>query len=215
MSHSGTWGCCHQAFHEAEGNVGFFPPSMKRNQYHLLQNVAYFTGTEFLRFIPVNIFPGEGNDTKSGICLCWTHCDSELKIIVSSQPHLLSSLLENLFKSWLWEQTPIWEPIRLRRSHSGKTKAEFEGTAVFFLSLPISLYSPHAAAPVSPAPTDALEWGCHPWVSNPPGSLLLAHMPQKYRGLSSSSFAFLSRKNNIRHVKNIPRGMSLRKSLTN
>lgn len=47
-SHSGTWGCCHQASHEAEENVAFFPPSKKRNQNHPFQEGADFTDTEFL-----------------------------------------------------------------------------------------------------------------------------------------------------------------------
>lgn len=47
-SHSGTWGCCHQASHEAEENVGFFPPGKKSNQYCLLQQGANFTDTELL-----------------------------------------------------------------------------------------------------------------------------------------------------------------------
>lgn len=162
-SHSGTWGCCHQASHEAEENVGFFPPRKKSNQHRPLQEGAGFTDTEFFRILYYSYqspSPGKGVYSGTWISLCSIHWDSELKTLLSSQPHSLYLFCqENFFKSWLW-----------------------------------SLYSPHAAAPVSPIPTDALEWGCHPWASNLPGSLLPSHRPQKYPGLSSSSSAFLSSK---------------------
>lgn len=176
MSHSGTWGCCHQASHEAEENVGFSPPSKKRNQYHLLQEGANFTDTEFLGILHTSNSP---------------------------QGREFTVALETEFACVEYTEILSWGLY----SAASHTFCIFSARRTD-LDLDFDLYSPHAAAPVSPVPTGALEWGCHPWASNLPGSLLPSHMPQKYPGLSSSSSAFLSSKKQHRRVKTTARGVT-------
>lgn len=71
-----------------------------------------------------------------------------------------------------------------------ESRGEKAGVDWVFAILPESSI-PRAAAPASPAPTGAPGWGCLHEVASLLGSLLPAHMPQRYPRLFSSASACL------------------------